>query len=1050
MSLRGAAARPKIRVYLAVIPIALVLGLPVSALAGTSMANSSSARERQSGVESPPLEVAVPDNASYNWPELHDNPQLLGYAANSPIATTNATDLGVGWDTDLYGSALDSPAVAYDPALGVTLAYIGTEAGDFLGVNVQNGQILWSDWLGSIIRSSPLVYNGSVYVGTFTNPAVLRLNASTGAKQARVISPDPIEGTPTVATPPGGVPTIYMPTLDTGDTSAPLLALNAATLAVEWKFDDYHKEAGSWASASYGVDAEGLPLVLFGTDNPDSSIYAVDALNGSLVWRFQCLNPDNGDWDVASGPVISLPGVNGFAQGVVYAINKYSYTYALDLNNGTLLWETDFRKLANLSLDAGVSRSTAALDGTNLVFGYEQGLIDLNAITGKEIWIYRDPTLTESIASPAITGGGGNSVVVTGDVGGDLDVVSLAKGTALYTYPTGGYITASPAVVGGNIVIASSNGFLYDFVVGGGNPAALPTTAITSPTQGSDLTNPNGDLGVAGSASDSGGVGSVIVAVQEDGAGGPWWDATTGTWSSGPVGNAATLTAPGASSTAWSFRFPVPKSGATYALYANAVASSGPTDLVGDQVDFSVAYDTVGPHLEVSPSFVAPGGSATVTGGGFAHSEKITLTVDGAKVGAVTSNATGAFAPTTIEIATNATFGFTSIAATGKNASQSSSAPLAITNSWDQAGAGPGQSGYEPNDEILNNLVYPGNNTWVKLAWYFASGAAFNASPAIVDGVAYLADTTGEVFAVATDNGGLLWTYTLASGAAIEGSPAVDASLGLVFVGANDGTVYAISISNGTLAWSTDLGGELAAPVFADGRLYVTSSTGTVASLEETTGKVAWSKSLSSSIAAAPSLDPTSDLLVVTDLGGDVIALNASSGATRWTFATDGAVHDPAVLAEGEVFVGSDDEHEYALTETGGSLLWSYDAGAAIETAATIDPDHSVRPFAVAFGTVTGRVDELRGSTGLLRFQVDPGSGHAIVGIASVAGVLFFEISTGEVGSVRAYPSTNAIFWHRLTGADLASAPAIVDGTVYVTGEDGDLYAWDTNGQPPL
>ncbi|MGA7923241.1 MAG: PQQ-binding-like beta-propeller repeat protein, partial [Thermoplasmata archaeon] len=455
------------------VAIAVLVTLPAGILTGTT---NFGGRVDPGNLLPQPLPAQ-----SYDWPELHQNPMLTGYTANSTINATNAGTLGVEWDTYLYGSALDSPVIAYDPILHETLAYIGTETGNVLGINIANGQIVWGLWLGSPIRSSPLVYGGSVYIGTFVNPAILRINDTTGAVQARIISPGQLEATPTLATPPGGIPTLYFPTLDSAH-SGPLLALNAATLAVEWEFTDYNQTAGSWDSASYAVNANGIPEVLFGTDNPDSSVYAVNALTGARLWWFQCYEPNDGDYDVAAGVTVSPPGGNGFADGVAYAINKISYAYALDLTTGKLIWEVNFDKLAGHS--GGVSRSTSALLGTNLVFGYPVGVLDLNAITGKLVWDFKDSTKTESLASPDIVGPSGNGIGVTGDVGGYVDVVSLATGAKLYSYQTGGYIAGSPAVSGDNIVFASSNGFLYDFALGGGNEAVLPTTRISSPVDG--------------------------------------------------------------------------------------------------------------------------------------------------------------------------------------------------------------------------------------------------------------------------------------------------------------------------------------------------------------------------------------------------------------------------------------------------------------------------------------------------------------------------------------------------------------------------------------
>ena len=98
-------------------------------------------------------------------------------------------------------------------------------------------------------------------------------------------------------------------------------------------------------------------------------------------------------------------------------IDKIARIYALDLNNGTLIWETNFRGLSTNS--SPLSRSTAALEGTNVVFGYGNGLMDVNATTGKFIWQSKDPTQTESISS-TIIGPASEAVVVTGDVGGSF------------------------------------------------------------------------------------------------------------------------------------------------------------------------------------------------------------------------------------------------------------------------------------------------------------------------------------------------------------------------------------------------------------------------------------------------------------------------------------------------------------------------------------------------------------------------------------------------------------------------------------------------------
>jgi outer membrane protein assembly factor BamB len=992
----------------------------------------------------PAFQVTVANNQSYNWPELHGTPTLAGYASNSTLSTLNASQLGVGWATNLYGSALDSPVTAFDPILNATLAYVGTESGNVLGINVSDGQIVWGVWLGSPIRSSPLVYNGSVYVGTFENPTIFRLNATTGSTEASYVSPRPLEATPVLATPPGGVPTLFIGTVDTGPGPGPFLALNALNLSLEWEFTDYNQTAGSWDSASYIVNASGVPMVIFGTDNPDSSVYDLNASSGQLIWRFQTDNPDDGDWDVASGITISPPGDNGFAQGVAYAVNKIGHAYALDLNNGTLIWENIFDGKGNYP--SGVARSTPALDGTNLVLGYEFGLLDINATTGVRIWSYEDPTHTESIASPAIAGPSGQEVAVTGDVGGTLDVVSLAHGTVLYTYHTNGYFTASPAISGGNILIASSNGFLYDFAVGGGNEAVFPTTSIASPVQGATLNAPTGTVTITGNATDPTEVLAVEVAIQTGGVGGPWWDAATQTWSPGPVNDLATLATPGSNATNWSLIVSVPKAGGAFQVFANALSSTGVADPVGSEISYVVSYLTSGAHLEASSSYVSPGAAVTLKGGGFGRSTKVTVSLHGVFLATVTSKASGSLPSIRVVIPANSSFGLTALTAVAPSATLN--IPITVANNWEQQGDGPGHLGFEKNDPTLNYLIFPGGNKWVKLAWHFDPGVPLNASPAIVDGVAYVADTQGQLFAIDTHNGGLDWTFTLASGAAIEGSPAVDPTLGLVFLGANDGTVDAVSVATGALVWSTSVGGDVAAPVFNSGELYVASSSGQIEALAEATGVATWAVGLGSNITSAPALDTSTSRLIVGESDGNVTEINAKTGVVGWNFTTGGPIAASAIVSAGKVYVGSEDTNVYCLVESSGALVWSFKTGAAIQdTGSLTNNGTDGGGLALFIGSNNGILYSLRASSGKQLFNVSVGPG-GIVGVATARGIAIFETATGQITATRAYVKQDN--WQFQTGAGLVSSPVVIDGTIYVDAEDGNLYAFTPTGQAPV
>ena len=60
----------------------------------------------------------------------------------------------------------------------------------------------------------------------------------------------------------------------------------------------------------------------------------------------------------------------------------------------------------------------------------------------------------------------------------------------------------------------------------------------------------------------------------------------------------------------------------------------------------------------------------------------------------------------------------------------------------------------------------------------------------------------------------------------------------------------------------------------------------------------------------------------------NVYALNASTGALIWKYATGGMimVSSPAV-ADGRVYIGSNDYNVYSLNASNGALIWKYTTG---------------------------------------------------------------------------------------------------------------------------
>ena len=214
------------------------------------------------------------------------------------------------------------------------------------------------------------------------------------------------------------------------------------------------KKNGSWSPPALVTDDTGRPLVVFGTNQPDDAVYALDARDGSQVWRFQTLK-NFSDADVGAGPTISAPGVNGSADGIVYIDGKDKQEYALDLLTGTQLWTFDLESDTAHSTN---SVSCAALAGNLLVLAYWKYVYAFNATTGAKVW-RSVASAGSTLGSVSISGASGDQVVLRADLSGDEYAYRLSDGSLLKTVKVAStQFDSSTAVADGMAFITGVDG----------------------------------------------------------------------------------------------------------------------------------------------------------------------------------------------------------------------------------------------------------------------------------------------------------------------------------------------------------------------------------------------------------------------------------------------------------------------------------------------------------------------------------------------------------------------------------------------------------------
>ena len=234
------------------------------------------------------------------------------------------------------------------------------------------------------------------------------------------------------------------------------------------------------------------------------------------------------------------------------------------------------------------------------------------------------------------------------------------------------------------------------------------------------------------------------------------------------------------------------------------------------------------------------------------------------------------------------------------------------------------------------------NATTGDLVWTYAPKALVYSSPAVYDGIVYFGSDSGYMFALDAVSGNLIWSCGILQNGTSSNSASqpIDCSVsvgdGLVYLGTAAQTVLALNASTGAFVWSSKVKGYIAftTVVDANGTVYVSSTIGGtqnelnyggISALNAKSGKLLWTDTLGSVEHSSPAVangvifvgsdnaTASGPNFMLNTIGGIFYALNATTGATIWKYTTGGPVFSSPAIANGVVFVGSNDGNVYAF-----------------------------------------------------------------------------------------------------------------------------------------
>ena len=352
------------------------------------------------------LPVHAQETPADNWSQFRGNHHLTGVS----LADVPAS-LKVLWTFEAGDSIESSAAI-----VGGTV-FVGTQKGELVALNLDNGQVYWKFNTGAPIgESSPAFSNGAVYIG---------------------------------------------------DSAGWFNALNASNGQKYWAF-----KTGTEIKSSPVVVGD---RVLIGSY--DQYLYCLSTRNGAVLWKFKTNAQVHATPSVAGG-LVYLAGCDGLFRAIRLADGKEEFSLRFDAytaaspalrNSGAFFGTFDNEvlgvNLQNRSIGWRYTNperqfpfySSAAVTSSHVVLGGRDKMVHGLSMTGKPIWTFATRARVES--SPAIASGR----VYVGSNDGRFYVLNLENGAKLWEFNAGAPFSASPAIGRGRVVIGSQDGRLYCF-----------------------------------------------------------------------------------------------------------------------------------------------------------------------------------------------------------------------------------------------------------------------------------------------------------------------------------------------------------------------------------------------------------------------------------------------------------------------------------------------------------------------------------------------------------------------------------------------------------
>ena len=229
------------------------------------------------------------------------------------------------------------------------------------------------------------------------------------------------------------------------------------------------------------------------------------------------------------------------------------------------------------------------------------------------------------------------------------------------------------------------------------------------------------------------------------------------------------------------------------------------------------------------------------------------------------------------------------------------------------------------------------------------------------------------------------------------------------------------------LLWKYKTGGPIqASPVVANGTVYVASTDHTLYALDAKQWGLKWSFKAGGVIRYAPAV--WNNRVYFSARNNHVYALNAETGDWLWEFRSDTWMDSPPILSKGKLYIGAYTQKIHVIDATTGELESQPRGRVYIDGVEYVCSQGQLRPIAPQHN-----VNAWRELTPLTYSYP-----------ATANGVVYIGARDNQIHAIDI--ESRKEIWSYPTNGYIDAAPAISDGVLYATSDDGYVYAF-TNGE---